>query len=95
MTRRGSNPPPPGPKPRYPPAGYVPKLEPVIDDNTRAAAVDHTYHWIKIHPGAPLNRKLQLINRPAGVASYGVLTHTGKQFWTHYALLPTFNEAEK
>lgn len=61
-------------------------------DSTRAAAVDKNYHWIEIGPGAPLNSKLQLINRPAGSATHGQLTHTGKQFWTHYALLPTFKD---
>ena len=63
-------------------------------DSTRAAAVDKGYHWIPIGPEVPLNTKLQLINKPAGVAHYGKLTHTGKQFWTHYALLPTFDDED-
>ena len=67
-------------------------IPPNSDDSTRVAAVDKNYHWMPIGPGAPLARKVQLINRDAGVAFYGKLSHDGKQFWTHYALLPTFED---
>lgn len=90
---RNSNP-PPYPKPPFPsgqvPPFRLPESSKPAEDSTRAAAVDKSYPWIKINAATPLRRKLQLINKPAGVATYGELTHTGEQFWTHYALMPTF-----
>lgn len=85
-----SNPPPSYLKPPAPKG--PPPLATAREDSTRSAGVDHSYHWIKINARAPLRKKLQLINRPSGVATYGELTHTGEQFWTHYALLPTFDD---
>lgn len=89
--RKGSNPPPPGPRPSY---NCVPASPAPAEDSTRSAAVDKGYHWIKINAATPLGVKLHVINRPAGVASHDKLKHTGPQFWTHYALMPTFVDDE-
>ena len=58
-------------------------------DSTRVAVVDDTYHWRKIDGNTPRGSKLQLINRGAGVATYGTLG-TDPGHWTHWAPLPTF-----
>lgn len=58
-------------------------------DSTKAALVDPGYHWQPITPSTPRGVKLQLINRPAGVAHYGKLG-ADPGFWTHYAPVPTF-----
>lgn len=56
-----------------------------------AAVVSDGFHWLPIDARTPRGCKLQLINRPAGVACYGVLG-TEPHFWTHWAPLPTFAE---
>lgn len=63
------------------------------EDNTRAAVVDHDYPWRDIDEHTPRGRKLQLVNRAAGVATYGSLG-SDPGFWTHWAPLPTFRDAE-
>lgn len=60
-------------------------------DSTRTASVDRGYHWQPITPSTPRGVKMQLINRSAGVATYGKL-ETDAGFWTHYAPLPTFED---
>lgn len=55
----------------------------------RTAVVSPGFHWLPIGANTPRGCKLQLINRAAGVASYGVLG-TRVEFWTHWAPLPTF-----
>ena len=62
--------------------------ETVTQDSSRAALVDKGYLWRPITPATPRGTKLQLINRGAGVATYGALG--GAFFWTHWAPLPTF-----
>jgi hypothetical protein len=62
-------------------------------NSSRTAAVDRHYHWVPVGKDTPRGVKLQLINRPAGVATYG--NYDPKEtFWTHYALMPTFNPDE-
>lgn len=61
------------------------------EDNTRAAVVDRDYPWLDIDDNTPRGRKLQLVNRDAGVATYGTLD-TNPGFWTHWAPLPTFRD---
>lgn len=56
-----------------------------------AAVVADGFHWRSIDAATPRGCKLQLINRSAGVACYGVLG-TEPHFWTHWAPLPTFAE---
>ena len=62
-------------------------------DSTKAAAVDDGFHWLPIGTTTPRGCKLQLINRAAGVAVYGVLG-TQVEFWTHWAPLPTFKAGD-
>ena len=71
------------------------KMTDNIKPNTaKTALVDKAYHWRKITPSTPRGVKLQLINRPAGVACQGSLgTHPG--FWTHWCPLPTFDPNEE
>lgn len=59
--------------------------------NEGPAAGDKAYHWKRIDENTPRGTKLQLINKNAGVAQYGIY-HGGDTFWTHYARLPTFSE---
>lgn len=55
----------------------------------RAALVDSAYFWRPIASNPPLGgAKVQLINRPLGVAVYGSW-RPGDGF-THWAPLPTF-----
>ena len=61
--------------------------------NDRAAVVDTAYHWRKIDDDTPRGVKLQLINRPANVATYSTLG-SPPQFWTHWAPLPTFAKGD-
>jgi hypothetical protein len=56
--------------------------------------VSDAYHWMPI-ANAPLNTKLQLINRADGVANYGTITNANRHLFTHYAELPTFNDHAK
>lgn len=60
-------------------------------DSTRFAVVDTLYHWRPIDASTPRGSKLQLINRSAGVATYGSLG-TDPCHWTHWAPLPTFKD---
>lgn len=53
-----------------------------------AAAVDRNYHWLPTSPETPRGVKLQLINRPDGVAFYGTYKQGDRA--THYQRLPTF-----
>ena len=56
---------------------------------SRTAVVQDGYYWRPIDEKTPRGAKLQLINRQAGVAAYGVLgTHTSH--WTHWAPLPVW-----
>lgn len=61
-------------------------------DSSGAALVDDTYYWRCIDQNTPRGAKLQLINRAAGVATYGSLA-TDPGFWTHWAPLPRFEES--
>ena len=56
----------------------------------RSTAVDHSYPWRPITEHTPRGVKLQLINRTAGVAIYGI--YTNDSFWTHWAPLPKFKD---
>jgi hypothetical protein len=58
-----------------------------------AAAVDTEYFWRPIST-CPAGVKVQLINRDAGSAIYGVYckVHNAKEFWTHWAPLPKFKD---
>lgn len=58
-----------------------------------AAVVTDSLSWRPIDASTPRGQKLQLINRAAGVASYGVLG-TDPGFWTHWAPLPVFANEE-
>lgn len=62
-------------------------------NNSKTVAIDRAYHWIKIDSNTPRGVKLQLINKDAGVATYGAL-ETSDTFWTHWAPLPTFLKDE-
>ena len=63
----------------------------VAKDKSAAAAIDHGYHWRRVDADTPIGVKMQLINRRYGVATYGMLT-SDKQFFTHWAPLPTFKD---
>ena len=56
-----------------------------------AAVVAPRFPWKPINQQTPRNCKLQLINRAAGVACYGVLG-LNPGHWTHWAPLPTFED---
>jgi hypothetical protein len=60
-------------------------------DSTKAAVVDESYHWRLIDKDTPRGTKLQLINRPCGVAQYAQLS-TDDDWYTHWAPLPTFED---
>lgn len=60
-------------------------------DNTGQAAVDSDYYWIPIDSSTPRGCKLQLINKQAGVAMYGVLSYSDN-FFSHWCPLPKFKE---
>lgn len=58
----------------------------------RAALVDDKVHWRKIADDPPANgAKVQLINRKAGVAHYGVYS-TSDTFYDYWAPLPVFKD---
>lgn len=58
--------------------------------------VDTTYHWKKIDANTSRGVKLQLVNRSAGSATYGILEGPIEyQFFTHWAPVPTFDKDEK
>lgn len=67
--------------------------ETVAQDSSRTALVDKGYPWRPVTSDTPRGTKLQLINRAAGVATYGTLGG-GASFWTHWAPLPTFAEQQ-
>lgn len=54
----------------------------------RAAAVDTENRWRPVGPGTPRGVKLLVINRAAGVATFG--QWAPESWWTHWAPLPTF-----
>ncbi len=60
----------------------------------RAAAVSPSVHWLPIDDDTPSGVKLQLTNRLAGVAHYGIHT-AGSTFYTHWAPLPSFSPDDK
>lgn len=57
----------------------------------RTTVIDPSYHWQPIST-APFGKKVQLINKDAGVAVYGHVNATKEQFFTHWAPLPTFEK---
>ena len=59
---------------------------------TKSAAVSTTQAWLPIDQDTPRGVKLQLISRPAGVATYGTLTAKVSHF-THWAPLPSWTTA--
>lgn len=59
--------------------------------STGAAIVAPGFRWLPIDDRTPRGCKLQLINRPAGVACYGNLG-TREDFFTHWAPLPVFED---
>lgn len=62
--------------------------------NTGAAVVNTQTRWIPIDETTPRGTKLQLINKEARVAVYGLLgTHEG--FFTHWHPLPVFDDVEE
>lgn len=63
--------------------------QPTKTDSTKTAAIDPATFWRKIGPDAPKGVKVQLINRSAGVATYGTLP---SRFHTHWAPLPVFGD---
>ena len=63
----------------------------IKDTNDKAATVDTEYHWRLIDADTPRGTKLQLINRRAGVATYGQIFGSDS-FWTHWAPLPSFKK---
>lgn len=56
-------------------------------NSARTAAVATDVFWQPITPDTPHSVKLQLINKNAGIATYGQLTGKG-EYWTHWAPLP-------
>lgn len=58
-----------------------------------AAAIDRGYHWRRIDDNTPLGTKLQLVNKSAGVATYGRI-YSRDPWWTHWAPLPTFEKED-
>jgi hypothetical protein len=60
-------------------------------DSTKTAAIDRQYHWLPIDKDTPIGVKVQLINKAAGVASYGAHKR-GDTFYTHWSPLPTFKK---
>ena len=62
-------------------------------NSSKTAAVDRAYHWLDIDKDTPRGVKLQLISRPAGVATYGI--YTGDKHWTHWCALPTFSKEDQ
>lgn len=59
----------------------------------RTTVIDPSYHWQPIST-APLGKKVQLINKDAGVAIYGQANASKEQFFTHWAPLPTFGKVK-
>lgn len=55
-----------------------------------AAAVNRAYHGLPIDADTPRGVKLQLISRPAGVATDGI--YTADPHGTHWAPPPTFSK---
>lgn len=55
-----------------------------------AAVVDAEYFWRPIAT-CPVGRKVQLINKKMGCATYGVYKKSDT-YWTHWAPLPKFAE---
>jgi hypothetical protein len=61
----------------------------VKDSSDGTAAVDPNYFWQPIAT-CPIGRKVQLINKPMGCATYGVYDRKST-YWTHWAPLPKFS----
>lgn len=62
-----------------------------VSDSSRTAVVDRRLVYKKIDENTPRNQKMILINRNAGDATTGTLTH-GDKFYTHWFPLPVFGE---
>lgn len=58
----------------------------------RAAAVDTRYAWRPVGPDTPRGVKLLIINRAAGVATFG--QYSPGSWWTHWAPLPSFQDKQ-
>lgn len=56
----------------------------------RTVAVDTQVRWRPVGPDTPRGVKLLLINRQAGVATFGQYVPGG--WWTHWAPLPVFKD---
>lgn len=56
----------------------------------RAAVVSTQTLWIPVGPDTPRGAKVQLINRSAGVATYG--HYAPGSWWTHWHPLPRFDD---
>lgn len=62
-----------------------------VSDSSRTAVVDRRLVYKKIDENTPRNQKMILINRNAGDATTGTLTH-GDKFYTHWFPLPVFGD---
>lgn len=62
----------------------------VKDSSDGVAAVDTQYPWRSIE-SCPIGRKVQLINKKMGCATYGIYNRKDT-YWTHWAPLPKFME---
>jgi len=56
----------------------------------RTVAVDTRIPWRPVGPDTPRGVKLLVINRPAGVATFG--QYAPGSWWTHWAPLPVFKD---
>jgi hypothetical protein len=63
-------------------------------NGNKTVAIDPEYHWLEIDKDTPRCVKLQLINKAAGVAVYGVYLdpYCTDPYFTHWAPLPTFRK---
>lgn len=62
----------------------------VKNSSDGVAAVDTQYPWRSIET-CPIGRKVQLINKKMGCATYGIYS-SKDTYWTHWAPLPKFME---
>ena len=62
-------------------------------DSTKSALVDKDAYWKRITPDTPRGKKMFLINKTAGSATYGSIAGNEK-FFTHYFPLPVFDPNE-
>jgi len=63
-------------------------------NSDRTALINRSHKWIKIDENTPRGAKLQLINKPSGVAQYGKYDPKDT-FFTHYYSTPTFDKDEE